>query len=172
MPTSSSGGSGRNPKNGRPSGTRDSSGQLPRGSRPTVAPIQFQSEPKVQAEASPPRATRSSNLTLMVAAVLLAAAGTVVAVRIVQMQKTGAARGAGVPAEYAVACRVCQERFPMSAGDFDEALKYRTNRSANRVKCPKCGAEDAVFRTESGMAGQGELGPDGFSGRNPRLAKD
>ncbi len=171
MSTPTSGGSERVPRNGKTAGSRDSSGAVPRGSRPTVAPIQFQSEPKVQAVSPPPRMSRSSNLTLIIAAGMLAAAGTVVAIRIVQMQKAGNAGERGLPATYAVTCRVCEVRFEMPAVEFSEALNNRTIRSANRVRCPKCGAEDAVFRTESGMAGQGELGPDGFPSQNPRLPK-
>ncbi len=171
MATPTSGGPERIPRNGKSAGTRDSSGKVSRGSRPTVAPIQFQSEPKTQAVSSPPRMSRSSNLTLFIAAGLLATAGTVVALRIVQMQKAGNANERGQPAAYSVSCRVCMARFAMPSAEFNEALTIRTNRSGNRVKCPKCGAEDAVFRTESGMAGQAELGPDGFSTQNPRLAK-
>lgn len=73
----------------------------------------------------------------------------------------GEASIAGLPRSYRMACRTCDSRFEMSPVTYRQALHERTDRSVNRIACPKCGATDAAYRVDSGMNGLGELGPDG-----------
>lgn len=77
---------------------------------------------------------------------------------------------AGLPSTYAMACRVCGERFDMDVLKYRERLAARKNRSANRIRCPKCNADDAAYRRESGMEGLGELNGEGSGPINPRIA--
>src|SRR5262245_3808965 len=96
------------------------SGRLPTGSgQPTVAPIRFKAESRSATGEVGARSGKRSNTTLVIAGVLLAVAASVVAIRIVQMQKTnGSAGGAGLPTLYAMACKACHARFDMPVDEF------------------------------------------------------
>lgn len=140
------------------------------GTQPTVAPIQFQSAagatgPQTPQELAP---RRRVNVTLMAAGVLLAIAASIVAIRMVQLQKTDRVPAADELGQYAMACMACSARFEMPISDYRSSLQTRANLSVNRIRCPRCGAESAAYRTESGMPGLGELGPDGLPIQSPR----
>ena len=146
------------------------SGRLPVGSgQPTVVPIRFQAESRSASGEVAERSGKRSSATLVVAGALLAVAASVVAIRVVQMQKTRLpANGSGLPTAYAMACKACQARFEMPVDEYRELLQTRSNKNFSRVRCPKCGGDDAAYRTDSGMEGLGELGPDGVPVANPR----
>lgn len=73
----------------------------------------------------------------------------------------------GLPATYAMACRICKARFDMPTADYQSLLVIRSDKSGNCVTCPKCGAANAAFRRDSGMAGLDEIHPD--AAVSPRL---
>lgn len=56
----------------------------------------------------------------------------------------------------------------MRVEEYRTALSGRTNKTANRIRCPKCSADDACYRLESGMKGLSELNADGVGQINPR----
>lgn len=67
----------------------------------------------------------------------------------------------GLPATYEMRCTGCQMRFEMGAVDYRRELANRSDKTANRIDCPKCGAKAAAYRTQSGMEGLGEITPNG-----------
>lgn len=102
----------------------------------------------------------------LIGGVLVVALAAILTTRVVQMRKSAA--GTDPPIEYAMACRVCKARFSMPASTYRTLLAARANKTFNRIPCPQCRAEDAAFRTESGMDGLGELGPEGVPIADPR----
>gem|GEM_PF-4011803 len=94
------------------------------------------------------------------------ALSAVVAVTVMQLRHADQTKGD----DYRVACMACGEEFTMPPQVFREGLRSRSDRSVNRIRCDRCGRADAVYRRDSGMAGLGELGPDGTPVSDPRQA--
>src|SRR5262249_26205439 len=131
----------------------------PSGALPRMSPIEFRAGLSGRAQVSEGVATRGRpSVRPWLIAIVVIGTG-LISFRIVRSHNQTTAPGD--VDSYEIACRSCQARFQMPVREFRSALASRSNRNANRIRCPKCGTDDAAYRTQSGMDGQGELGPDG-----------
>jgi DNA-directed RNA polymerase subunit RPC12/RpoP len=95
----------------------------------------------------------------MIAAVIALVVAAVVIFRSFSSTRMYAVEG--LPPTYAMGCMSCEQRFEMPSAAYRRALAGRSDRYVNRIRCPQCGADSAAYRTDSGMDGLGEIGPDG-----------
>lgn len=165
MASSSGGTSGRLPgaSHSHRAGNPTSSGSP----SPTMRPVQLQ--PSTSTSEVPPAVPLTvspRHRFALLGGMLAVALAAIVTVRAVQSRQGPI--GSQPQIDYAMACRICKARFSMPAETYRTQLAGRSNKNFNRIRCPKCGADDAAFRTESGMDGLGELDSDGTAVVNPR----
>ncbi len=153
----------------RPSAPSSASGRLgPGQARPTVTPIELTRARHSGDDAHRPAATvpRRRPRLWLAALAGFGALSAVAIVTMMQLRQSAQVNGDG----YRVACTSCGKEFTLPPQAFREGLRARSDRSVNRIRCAHCGRPDAVYRLDSGMAGLGELGPDGTPVSNPRQA--
>lgn len=72
----------------------------------------------------------------------------------------------GLPESYALACDSCSQRFEIPPAEYRRALLKRADTSSNRIRCPRCGAPGAAFRSDHGVPGLPAADPE--AARNAR----